>query len=237
MPILAVTDVEIGRVLAVFLARMAGGYALCLGLFGPSVTKGSWRDVSLFVIAGLAALAGVAGAPWVPCAVTTLVALVVQRALAYKLRIGSTLVLVPVGLGLVAWTEWPPPWSAFPSAIAAGGTVGAMLLGHSYLTARGLSFAPLKRMAWLLFGILVLRTLSVVPAFLGKDLAMMDWVFLSLRVGLGLLVPLVLGWMVIACVRIESNQSATGILYAMTVLVCLFGELVAAYLSLAGIPA
>jgi hypothetical protein len=66
----------------------------------------------------------------------------------------------------------------------------------------------------------------------------MDWVFLGLRVGLGLLVPLLLGWMVIECVRIESNQSATGILYAMTVLVAVFGELVAVYLSLArGIPA
>ena len=232
----ASADVELGRVLAVFLARMAGGYAICLGLFGPSVTKGSWRDVSLFVICGLAALAAVAGAPWIPALATAVLALLVQRALAYRFRV-SLLCLAPGGAGLVTWTEWTPPWSAFPSALAAGGTVGAMLLGHSYLTARGLSFAPLKRMAWLLFGILALRTLSVAPAFLGSHLAMMDWVFLSLRVGLGLLVPLLLGWMVIACVRIESNQSATGILYAMTVLVCLFGELIATYLSLGGIPA
>lgn len=230
---------EISSVLATFLSRMAGGYALCLGIFGLSVTKGSWRDVSLFVIAGLAALALVAGAPWIPCAATVAAALLVQRAIAYKLPVlSSTLWLAPIGAALVAWTEWPPSWSAFPSAVAAGGTLGAMLLGHSYLTARGLSFTPLKRMAWLLFGILVLRTLSVAPAFFHSNLQMMDWVFLSLRVGLGLLVPLLLGWMVIACVRIESNQSATGILYAMTVLVCLFGELIAAYLSLArGIPA
>ncbi len=233
----APTDVELGRVLAVFLSRMAGGYALCLAAFGPSVTKGSWRDVSLFVIAGLAALALAAGAPWIPCAVAVATALLVQRAIAYRLPVASSVLwLAPAGALLLAWTEWPLPWSAFPSAIAAGGTLAAMLLGHSYLTARGLSFAPLRRMAWLLFGILVLRTLTVAPAFLGT-LAMMDWVFLSLRVALGLLVPLVLGWMVIACVRIESNQSATGILYAMTVLVCLFGELVAAYLSLGGIPA
>jgi hypothetical protein len=38
--------------------------------------------------------------------------------------------------------------------------------------------------------------------------------------------------MVIQCVRIESNQSATGILYAMTVLVGVFGELIAVYLRL-----
>jgi hypothetical protein len=228
---------EIGPVLAVFLSRMAGGYALCLGFLGPGVTKGSWRDVSLFVIAALAALAGVTGAPWIPCAATAVGSLLVQRAIAYRLPV-STLWLAPFGAGLIAWTEWPPPWSAYPGAIAAGGTLGAMLLGHSYLTARGLSFAPLRRMAWLLFGILALRALAVAPVFLGSGLQMMDWVFLSLRAGLGLLVPLVLGWMVIQCVRIESNQSATGILYAMTVLVCVFGELVAAYLSVArGIPA
>jgi len=230
---------EIGPVLAVFLSRMAGGYALCLGLMGPSVTKGSWRDVSLFVIAGLAGVAWAAGAPGIPCAITAVGALLVQRAIAYRLPVlSSTAWLLPIGLALVAWTEWPPLWSAFPSAVAAGGTLGAMLLGHSYLTARGLSFAPLKRMAWLLFVILLLRAVSVIPAFLAKDLQMMDWVFLSLRVGVGLLVPLLLGWMVIQCVRIESNQSATGILYAMTVLVCLFGELIAAYLTHArGIPA
>jgi hypothetical protein len=66
----------------------------------------------------------------------------------------------------------------------------------------------------------------------------MDLIYLGLRAGLGLLVPLLLAWMVVECVRIESNQSATGILYAMTVLVCLFGELPAVYLSLVrGIPA
>jgi hypothetical protein len=230
---------EIGPVLAVFLSRMAGGYAICLGLFGPSVTKGSWRDISLFVIAGLAALALAAGAPWPTCVATVVLALLVQRAIAYRIPVlSSTLWLAPMGVALITWTEWPPSWSAFPSAVAAGGTAGAMLLGHSYLTARGLSFAPLKRMAWLLFLILCLRTLSVVPAFLGSRLEMMDWIFLSMRTGLGLLVPLLLGWMVLECVKIESNQSATGILYAMTVLVCLFGELVAAYLSLVrGIPA
>jgi hypothetical protein len=230
---------EIGPALAAFLSRMAGGYAIVLGLFGPAVTKGSWRDVSLFVIAGLSALALAAGAPWIPCAATGIGALLLQRAIAYKIpALSSTLWLAPVGAMLIAWTEWPPPWTAFPGAVVAGGTLGAMLLGHSYLTARGLSFAPLKRMAYLLFALLVLRTLSVAPAFLGDELQMMDLFFLSLRAGLGLLVPLLLGWMVIQCVKIESNQSATGILYAMTALVCLFGELIAAYLSVGrGIPA
>jgi hypothetical protein len=232
-------DVDLARVLAVFLARAAGGYAICLAILGPSVTKGSWRHVSLFVIAGLAAVAWVAGAPALPSAATAAGALLLQRAVAYDLKVASSMLwIAPLGGWLVAAAEWPPGLASFPSGIAAGGTLGAMLLGHSYLTARGLSFAPFRRMAWILFGILLLRTISVVPAFFGDGLAPMDWVFLSLRVALGLAVPLLLGWMVIECVRIESNQSATGILYAMTVLVGLFGELIAVYLSLArGIPA
>jgi len=231
--------VDLARVLAVFAARMAGGYALCLGVIGPAVTKGPWRSVSLFVIAGLCAVALAAGAPAVPVVATGVLALLIQRAIAWRLPVASSTVwMAPLGVWVVAATEWPPGFGAFPSAIAIGGTIAAMLLGHSYLTARGLSFTPLKRMAWILLAILLLRTVSVVPALFSPRLEMMDWIFLSLRIALGLLVPLMLAWMVIECVKIESNQSATGILYAMTVMVAVFGELIAVYLSLdRGIPA
>ena len=225
-------------VLAVFAARMAGGYAICLGLLGPQVKEGAWRSVSLFVIAGLCVVALAAGAGWVACVVVGAAALLIQRSISYNLKgLSSTVWMLPLGAGLLLATEWPPTLATFPSAIAIGGTLGAMLLGHSYLTARGLSFEPLKRVAKLLFWILVARALFVVPAFFGERLEMMDWVFLSMRIALGLFLPLVLGWMVIQCIKIESNQSATGILYAMTVLVGMFGELIAVYLNLRGIPA
>ena len=106
-----------------------------------------------------------------------------------------------------------------------------MLLGHSYLTARELSFRPLKRMALLLFGILILRTAFVVPVFFEDGLVLGDWIYLAARCAFGLALPLLFGWMVIQCVNIESNQSATGILYAMTLFVFL-GELTAVYLKL-----
>ena len=38
---------ELTTVLALFAARMAGGYAICLGLVGPRVKEGAWRSVSL----------------------------------------------------------------------------------------------------------------------------------------------------------------------------------------------
>ena len=106
-----------------------------------------------------------------------------------------------------------------------------MLLGHSYLTARGLTFRPMKIMANVLFYLLILRTVQVGIAMLMADrLAAGDWIFLSARIAFGLLLPLVFGWMVIQCVKIESNQSATGILYAMTALLGA-GELIAAFLT------
>ncbi|MHC4550006.1 MAG: hypothetical protein ACYTEZ_14635 [Planctomycetota bacterium] len=225
---------DLTAVLAVFAARMAGGYAICLGLLGPRVTQGPWRTVSLYVIAGLSVVALAAGAPWLPCVVTGAAALLLQRAIAFHdlQRLSSTVWMLPLGVWLLLASEWPPGLDTFPSAIAGGGTLATMLLGHSYLTARGLSFAPLKLMAWVLFWILVVRALFLAPAFLGERLEMMDWVFLAMRGALGLALPLVLAWMVIQCVKIESNQSATGILYGMTLLVAFFGELIAVYLKL-----
>lgn len=224
---------DLTAVLAHFVVRMAGGYAICLGLFGPLVKEGAWRHVSLFVIAGLCVVALVAGAPWIPCLATGAAALLVQRAISYDIRVASSTVwLLPLGLWLLLAAEWPPSLATFPSAIAIGGTLAGMLLGHSYLTARGLSFAPLQRMALLLFWILVVRAVFVVPVFFGPQLEMMDWVFLSMRVAAGLMLPLLLAWMVLQCVKIESNQSATGILYVMVVLVGVFGELIAVYLHL-----
>jgi len=221
-------------ILSVFLTRLIGGYGVLLGVVGPQVVAGTWRRVSLFTIAGLAVVALATEAPTAPCVATIASALVVERLLAFDVRIpGSAIWLAAPAPAWLLWANEPAfGVHSAASAIAIGGTLGAMLLGHSYLVARGLSFEPLKRMAWILFGILVLRAVSVVPAFFGP-MEMMDMVFLSMRASLGLLLPLVLGWMVIECVKIESNQSATGILYAMTVLVAVFGELVAVYLRLA----
>lgn len=222
---------DIARLLAVFLTRMAGGYALCLAVVGPAVREGSWRRVSSFTIAGLSAVAVGAGAPWVPCAALGVAALLYERAHAFSLRVVSNpLWLAPIAAWALLANEWPPVYETVPSAIAIGGTLGAMLLGHSYLTARGLSFRPLARMAWILFALLCLRAVSVVPAWFGAGVESMDYVFLALRCALGLALPLAMSWMVIQCVRIQSNQSATGILYAMTVLVGVFGELIAVYL-------
>ena len=48
--------------------------------------------------------------------------------------------------------------------------------------------------------------------------------WLPVRWGLGLIAPLVLGWMAWETARIRSTQSATGILYVVVIL-CYLGEL------------
>ena len=218
---------DLTAILALFLARMAGGYAICLALIGPMVTQGSWRRISCFVIAGVC-LAGMAsGLPWLPCVATAAACVLLERAIVFGAPRFATLAVLPFGV----WLLWPPTFGSVASAIAIGGTLGAMLLGHSYLTAHGLSFDPLKRMALLLFAIMIARTLFVLPVFFEDGLVMGDWIFLTMRATFGLMLPLVFGWMAYRCVAIESNQSATGILYAMTALVFM-GELTAVYLFL-----
>ncbi|MEE8106319.1 MAG: hypothetical protein V3T86_12360 [Planctomycetota bacterium] len=229
-------DLEMLPVLALFLARVVSGYAICLALIGPRITAGSWPRVSLFVIAGLSFAAFAAGAHWMSLVVAGL-ALLMERARTFSVPVlSSTWWMLPAGLGLWAAHEityaggWPPNVAGLAGGIAAGGTLGTMLLGHSYLTARGLSFKPLQFMAKLLFVLLIARALHVGIVLSMAERLGGDWIYISARIAFGLFLPLVFGWMVLQCVKIESNQSATGILYAMTALVgC--GELIAAFLQ------
>jgi hypothetical protein len=227
--------------LGLFLARTAAGYALVLAAFGPKVTQGSWPRVSLYTIAFLAACAIPSAAPLWPSVALAATALLVERARAFGVRgLRSTLAAaIPA-----AWLLWEADGTRLygvAGGVAAGGTLGAMLLGHSYLTARGLSFDPLRWMARLLLGVLAAR--AAVAALLvarwwpqGRvDVA--DQAFLLARGAFGLALPLVFGWMALQCAKLRSNQSATGILYAMTALVGA-GEMIAAFLTVsAGIPA
>ena len=239
---------QILPVLALFLVRLIAGYAVLLACFAPQVTRGPWVRVSLFVIAALALVAVAAQAPLPVCLMTAGAALLVERGRAFGLLpLSSVLYVLPGALWALYWMEMElggahgPQWIYPPlgllAGLAVGGTLGAMLLGHGYLTARGLSFTPFRRMAVLLLAVLGLRTLSLLPVILDGSLVMGDWIFLSARAAFGLLMPLVFGWLAYRCIKIESNQSATGIYYAMVVLVGA-GELIAAYLRIEeGIPA
>jgi uncharacterized membrane protein len=113
-----------------------------------------------------------------------------------------------------------------------GGTLTAMLLGHWYLTATGMKLIPLIRLnQWAGVATLVRGILAAVGLFsLGiHQLTSTDLVWLTLRWA-GLIGPLVMTILVIRILRYRNTQSATGVLYASTILVFM-GETAAMLLA------
>jgi hypothetical protein len=128
------------------------------------------------------------------------------------------------------------------SSLVLGGALSAMVLGHWYLVARKLSFTPLARVTRLLWAALLAR-MAVAGIFIwaqgaawerlversgGTGFLIDPGVFLLARAIFGFAAPAAFGWMALQCVRIRSNQSATGILY-VTLAFVLIGELIAVH--------
>ncbi len=116
------------------------------------------------------------------------------------------------------------------SGLVAGSILVTMILGHWYLVVPGLTFDHLRRMTLIFVGALAARAcLEAAPFFFGVPVLAggtggIDLVFRLMRCLFGILAPGVLSWMVWQCLKIKSNQSATGILYAISALV-LIGEI------------
>ena len=117
------------------------------------------------------------------------------------------------------------------AAAVLGTAMTAMLMGHSYLIAPSMSLVPLRRLLAGLFGALLVRSALAASGLVswteGHSLINLEnetVLWLPLRWGVGLLAPLVLGWMAREAAKIRSTQSATGILYVV-VICCFLGEL------------
>jgi hypothetical protein len=125
------------------------------------------------------------------------------------------------------------------AAVFLGSITVAWLLGHAYLTATKMTIAPLRHFSRVFTWCVWLRTAFVAASFaislwvfresLSAHLAELRgaWLYLLLRVGVGLIGVGVFAYMVNDCVRLRSTQSATGILY--------FGSLLAYVGELAGL--
>ena len=109
----------------------------------------------------------------------------------------------------------------------------SMLLGHWYLTATGMSLAPLWRLNTV-FGIATLLriVLATTGLWLVDKLPGTDYhvTLLALRWLVGLLGPLVVVVMVWRILKYRNTQAATGVLYT-GVLLTVTGELAATLLS------
>ncbi len=112
-----------------------------------------------------------------------------------------------------------------------GSTASGMLCGHWYLINRKLDFWVLRRFTKVLCGAVLLKLLSIgLGVWLGANgkpetLTLMKEVgsplnlLLGVRVLVGGLLPLGMTYMIWDCVKRESNQSATGLLYVQLSLV------------------
>jgi len=148
-------------------------------------------------------------------------------------------VLLASGLGLVAAT-WHketgvPTWFHILTELSGGwiigGAISTMLLGHWYLTATGMPIAPLQQLNGQLLGAVIVRTVLAAAVFYWSPPLTLttQWVWLALRWA-GLLGPLILVPMVFRILRYRNTQSATGVLYAIDILIFL-GEATAALLA------
>jgi hypothetical protein len=125
------------------------------------------------------------------------------------------------------------------AALALGAVNAAMLLGHWYLVTPRLSPAPLRRMMWLLIGCLVLQAVAFGMALIGVgtdalagSLGWLTW----LRLGVGILLPILITVLAILASRSASLQASTGLLYVGLALV-MAGSIAGASITyLTGVP-
>ena len=178
-------------------------------------------------------------------------------ALAFALTGTVVAVVLVVGEGLTASAlggeAGGPVLSALAvaSALATGavaGSVGlAMVLGHWYLTVPNLSVKHLTRLNRVTAVAMLLALAFLAVLCIGYGSGLVDdrgrelfgstgLLYLGTRITVGLVLPLVFAAMTASSLRFQNTRSATGILYASTVLV-LIGTAVSVSLQDAfGIP-
>jgi len=119
--------------------------------------------------------------------------------------------------------------SALATGAVAGGVGLAMVLGHWYLTVPQLPISWLQRVNRLTaFAMIASALLLALTCFVFREpfaaartplLGPWGLFYLGARVSIGLALPLVFAWMTASSLEYKNTRSATGILYASTVLV------------------
>lgn len=147
--------------------------------------------------------------------------------------VGSAAALVAV-LARAALVEGPlalamASFSALSTGAVAGSIGLAMVLGHWYLTVPNLQVRHLQRLNRVTVACLAASLLALVGSCLVFGASLSDaqppllgpWglFYLGTRIAVGLLLPMLFAWMVSGSLAYQNTRSATGILYASTVLV------------------
>jgi hypothetical protein len=237
--------------LVLFCLRLAVGLLACLLLLPPGPINPRFYRTHFLVALALAAVAAPfvhdAAGPGLLIALGCAIALALGGFFCWSLEgaplgrvlIVATTAALTAGLVLaelsgeqVGGLGWRLAADATSAALLGSATT-AMLLGHMYLIAPGLSIRPLLRLL-AAFLVAALARLAVSGLALGlwsstpgHSLLTLDGetvLWLPVRWGLGFVAPLVLGLMAWQAAKIRSTQSATGILYVV-VIFCFLGEL------------
>jgi hypothetical protein len=149
--------------------------------------------------------------------------------------------------GVTALAPWlTASFSALSTGLV-GGSVGlAMVFGHWYLTVPTLEVAWLVRlnrltMIWMVTSLLALSATIFVFAdsMRARDIDPFGpWPMFHVgtRVLLGIAMPLVFGWMTSQSLTFKNTRSATGILYASTVLVLIASAIAVFLQDIYGVP-
>jgi hypothetical protein len=232
--------------LTVFCLRLACGMLASLLLLSPRILQPNFFRTHFLTALGLTCLATVLS--WSTASWLLIGLLLGANALAFvgsavwslegapggRTFIGLTSLTLGVSLAVVdaaTGFSWEVLAGDLTSAAVLGTAITAMLIGHSYLIAPGMSLTPLFRLLFT-FGVAVVLRMGVegyglVNWTLGHSFGSLGndalW-WLPVRWGVGLTGPLVLGGMAWQTARIRSTQSATGILYVV-VICCFLGEL------------
>jgi hypothetical protein len=252
--------------LALFLIDLSAGLLLFLPLVGRRNAGVKFYRLVLIVSGSLALLAAlahwlgrrpdVAIADLIVVALTLLVYLVLRypKRLIYRASV-ALLGAASLIAGVLAFeVAVRPPhlaWSvagALVSMALLGSVNLAMMLGHWYLVVRGMAIDPLKRLTFATLYASLARTVLICVSLgylastghaygsLFHQLVVGQGIFFWMRIGWGVIGPLLLYPMVWGTVRIRSTMAATGILYVEVVAVVI-GEVLGAWLAtLAHLP-
>ena len=147
----------------------------------------------------------------------------------------AALIVVAIMLRLPAWSVALVFVSLLVGSLVLGLAVVGLCLGHWYLVTPRLPARPLNEVTLAFLLLIALQGAVVAWALLapvhetpvgGRDVALRDNPAFWLRVGVGLVFPVIVGGMAWSSSRMRSMMSATGLLYLVTGAV-LAGEILA----------